>query len=88
MLIVSADSYNDSRLATVLALVVTSNTGLAVLPGNVFLPGSVTGLPRDSVANVTGVVTLNKADLTGPVGRVPLSLVRDVDAGLRQVLGL
>jgi mRNA interferase MazF len=72
----------------VIAVVVTSNTALAALPGNVFLPAAATGLPRDSVVNVTGLVTLNKTDLSGPAGRVPEALLHEVDRGLRQVLGL
>ena len=63
VLVVSADPYNESRLATIVALAITSNTDLATMPGNVFLPGAVTGLPRDSVVNVTAVVTLDKVDL-------------------------
>ncbi|MCP3797932.1 type II toxin-antitoxin system PemK/MazF family toxin [Allokutzneria sp. A3M-2-11 16] len=88
VLVVQANPYNASRLATVLVAVLTSNTRLATAPGNVFLPASVTGLPRDSVANVTALVTLDKSDLTGRAGEVPMSLMRDVDAGLRRVLGL
>ncbi|KAA2246780.1 type II toxin-antitoxin system PemK/MazF family toxin [Solihabitans fulvus] len=88
VLVVQADPYNASRLATVLIAVLTSNTKLAAAPGNVFLPASATGLPRDSVANVTALVTLNKDDLTGRVGNVPAGLMRDVDSGLRKVLGL
>ncbi|MDQ2851697.1 MAG: type II toxin-antitoxin system PemK/MazF family toxin [Actinomycetota bacterium] len=88
VLIVQADSYNDSRLATVVAVVVTSNTALAVMPGNVFLPAAVTGLPKDCVANVTAVVTLNKADLDRACGEVPESLLSDVARGLRRVLDL
>lgn len=88
VLVVQADPYNASRLATVLVSVLTSNTKLAAAPGNVFLPASATGLPRDSVANVTALVTLNKDDLTGQVGEVPMGLMRDVDSGLRRVLGL
>lgn len=52
--------YNASRLATVVAAVITSNTALATMPGNVFLPSVVTGLKRDSVVNVTAIVTMNK----------------------------
>ncbi|MCP2273782.1 mRNA interferase MazF [Actinokineospora diospyrosa] len=88
VLVVQADPYNASRLATVLAAVVTSNTRLAAAPGNVFLPASATGLARDSVVNVTALVTLNKTDLVEHVGDVPLVLMRDVDAGLRRVLAL
>jgi len=87
-LVVQSDPYNASRLATVLAAVITSNTALATMPGNVFLPSAATGLPRDSVVNVTALVTLSKADLTDRVGDVPPSLMREVDRGLRRVLDL
>ncbi len=88
VLVIQSDPYNGSRLATVLAAVITSNTALATMPGNVFLPAVVTGLPRDSALNVTALVTLNKTDLTERVGEVPPSLMHDVDRGLRRVLAL
>lgn len=88
VMIVQALSYNASRLATVIAVVLTSHTSLAAMPGNVFLPAVATGLRRDSVANVTAVVTLNKQELEGPAGSTPEALMHEVDQGLRQVLGL
>ena len=88
VLIIQSEPYNVSRLATVLAVVITSNTALAAMPGNVFLPAGVTGLPRDSVVKVTALITLNKSDLTDRVGDVPPSLMAGVDGGLRRVLGL
>lgn len=88
VLVVSADSYNASRLATVVALVISSNTALAAMPGNVFLPAEASGLPRDSVVNVTAVVTLNRTDLDQYVGLIPANLGQDVDRGLRGSLGL
>jgi mRNA interferase MazF len=88
VIVVQSAPYNASRLTTVIAAVLTSNTGLAAMPGNVFLPAAATGLRRDSVVNVTALVTLNKDELQGPVGQVPDGLMRDVDAGLRRVLGL
>jgi mRNA interferase MazF len=88
VLVIQSDPYNDSRIATVIVAVVTSNTDLATMPGNVFLPAAATGLPRDSVANVTQLYTLNKTDLTDPVGLLIGDLLKDVDAGLRQVLQL
>lgn len=88
MLVVQADAVNASRLATVMAAVVTSNTSLAALPGHVFLPATTSGLPRDSVVNVTAIVTLDKRDLTDAVGRVPGYLLDEVDRGLRRVLDL
>jgi mRNA interferase MazF len=88
VLIVQANPYNASRLNTTLAVVVTSNTSLAAMPGNVFLPASATGLPKDSVVNVTAVVTVDKDDLTEAAGRVPDYLMDDIDRGLRRVLAL
>jgi mRNA interferase MazF len=88
VVVVQSRPYNASRLATVVVAVITSNTALATMPGNVFLPAVATGLPRDSVVNVTALATLNKADLEGPVGRAPDELMREVDRGLRRVLGI
>ena len=88
VVVIQAASYNASRLATVLAAVLTSNTALAGVPGNVFLPAASTRLPRDSVVNVTALVTLNKTDLTKHVGHTPDTLMRDVERGLRLVLSL
>lgn len=88
VLVMQSDPYNASRLATVLTAVITSNTDLATMPGNVFLPAAATGLPRDSVVNVTALATLNKADLSDRIGQVLPSLMDDVDRGLRRVLGL
>jgi mRNA interferase MazF len=88
VLVIQSDPYNASRLATVLAAVITSNTALATMPGNVFLPATATRLPRDSVVNITALVTLNKTDLTDRVGEVPPSLMHEVDRGLRRVLDL
>lgn len=88
VVVIQSDLYNASRLATVLAAVITSNTGLAAMPGNVFLPAAATRLPRDSVVNITALVTLNKTDLTDRLGEVPPSLMHEVDRGLRRVLDL
>ncbi|WP_022883496.1 type II toxin-antitoxin system PemK/MazF family toxin [Glaciibacter superstes] len=88
VLVIQSDAYNSSRLETVLVAVITSSTALATMPGNVFLPSSSTGLPRDSVVNVTAVATLNKPDLVDYSGQVPESLLDEVDRGLRRVLGL
>jgi mRNA interferase MazF len=88
VLVISAETYNRSRLATVVAVVITSNTDLATMPGNVFLPAAVTGLPKDSVVNVTAVVTLNKSDLAEQAGQAPVVQLREIDRGLRHVLDL
>lgn len=88
VLIVQAQPYNDSRLPTVVAAVVTSNTSAAAVPGNVFLPAAVSGLPGDGVVNVTALITVDKEALEGPVGTVPSEEMGQVDRGIRQVLGV
>lgn len=88
VLVMQADDYNASRLATVVVAVVTSNTALAAMPGTTFLPAAVTGLPRDSVVNVTALITLNKTDLAEAIGSTPTNLMDDIDRGLRRFLDL
>ena len=88
VLVVQSDAYNASALSTVVAVVLTSNTALAAMPGNVFVPATASGLPRDSVANVTGILTLDEDDLTEMAGHLPSYLRTEVDQGLRRVLDL
>jgi mRNA interferase MazF len=88
VLVVQAQPYNDSRLPTVLAALISSNTRLAAMPGSVFLPAAVSGLPADAVVDVTSLVTLERDSLGEPVGSAPPDEMRAVDDGLRTVLGL
>jgi mRNA interferase MazF len=88
VLVIQANSFNASRLNTALVAVITSNTRLATMPGNVFLPANIAGLPKDSVVNVTALVTLDKTDLRAETGRLPAALMHQVDRGLRSVLSL
>lgn len=88
VLVIQSDPFNASRLNTTIAAVITSNTALAAMPGNIFLPSVVSGLPKDSVVNVTALVTLDKTDLEAPAGHLPAYLMADVDRGLRRILGL
>ena len=88
VLVIQADPFNASTLSTTLAAVITSNTGLAAMPGNVFLPATSSGLPKDSVVNVTALVSLDKADQGAETGHLPSALMSEVDRGLRRVLGL
>ena len=88
VLVIQADPYNASRLNTTVVAVLTSNTGLAAMPGNVFIPASASGLPKDSVVNVTALITLDKADLETAVGQLPVALMNELNRGLRRALGL
>ena len=75
-------------MRTLLGIVLSSNTRLLAAPGNVLLPAASTGLPKDSVANVTQLLTLDGDYLADRAGRVPRKLMAHVDAGLRLVLDL
>jgi len=88
VLVVQADSFNRSRISTVLVAVVTSNVELAAAPGNVLLPARSSGLPRDSVVNISQVLTLDRSFLSEYAGTLPPQLRTAVDAGLRLVLQL
>jgi mRNA interferase MazF len=88
LLIVSANSFNDSRIRTVVAAVVTSNLRLADAPGNVRLPVRGTGLTKVSVANVSQIITVDKTFLTQRIGRLTPRLLAEVDDGLRLVLSI
>lgn len=85
MIIVQSDDFNRSRIATVIAVVITSNTKLAQAPGNVFLPHKLTRLSRYSVANISQVVTIDKPFLTEKVGTLPPNIFEQVEKGLRLV---
>jgi mRNA interferase MazF len=88
VLVVQNDAFNRSRLRTVLAVVLTSNLRLVQAPGNVLIPAKPAGLPRDSVANVSQVITVDRDFLTEPAGRIRGRLLKDVENGLRLVLAL
>jgi len=88
VLVVQADAFNRSRLQTVVAVVLTSNLRLVDAPGNVLVPADLSGLPKDSVANVSQVITVDRAALTERAGRVRGRVLEAVDAGLRLALDL
>ena len=86
MLVVQSDAFNRSRIATTIAVVLTSNLRLADAPGNVLIPAGESGLPRDSVANVSQVVTVDKTQLSERAGKLPPRFIRAVSEGLKLVL--
>jgi mRNA interferase MazF len=88
VLVVSADSFNRSSIKTVTVVAITSNVRLAGAPGNVALAAGSAGLDRDSVVNVSQVVTLDKDDLGKRAGTLDPHKMEQVDLGLRLALGL
>ncbi len=87
VVVIQSDVFNRSRIATVLGVPLTSNLRLTAAPGNVLLRSRTTGLPKDSVANVSQVIAVDRDLLTERSGHVPPDLVRTILSGLDIVLG-
>jgi mRNA interferase MazF len=87
IVVVQGDSLNRSRIATVVCVALTSNLKWATAPGNVLLPAGLSGLPKDSVANVSQLVTLDRSVFAEHVARLPETLLQLVLAGIDVVLG-
>ncbi len=87
VVVVQADSFNRSRISTVVCVPLTSNMRWADAPGNVALDSSTTGLPKDSVANVSQIVTLDRDCLTDRVGTLAEAKRDLVLYGIDVVLG-
>lgn len=88
VLVIQDDTFNQSRISTVIVVVITSNLKLAEAPGNVFLPRAVSSLPNDSVINISQIITVDKTFLVERIGSLPTDLREEVDEGLRTVLYL
>jgi mRNA interferase MazF len=86
VLIVQGEALNRSRLATVVCVPLTSNVRWADAPGNVLLPARSTGLPRDSVANVSQIVALDRSLLTERVGQITRRQIELVLKGIELIL--
>ncbi len=87
VLIVQCDAFNRSRIATTVCVPLTSNLKWADAPGNVMLKRKLTGLDKDSVANVSLVVAVDKGQLTERTGKLPRKLLAAVLTGINVVLG-
>ena len=88
LLVLSANSSNESRISTVVAIAITSNLRLADAPGNVRLLARGTGLRKPSVANVSQILTVDKSFMTERVGKLAPQLLGEVEEGVRLVLSL
>ena len=88
VLVVQANPFNASRIATVIVAVITSNLALAEAPGNVRIAKSDSGLPQPSVVNVSQLITLDRSLLASKVKALPGAAMDKVDGGLKLVLAL
>jgi len=87
VVVVQGDGFNASRIATTVVVPLTSNLRLAAAPGNVLLAASRTGLPKDSVANVSQILTVDRVQLDERAGHLAENDLRLVLAGIDLVLG-
>ncbi len=86
VLLIQADAFTRSRIATVIAIVLSSNLRLASAPGNVLIPAAESGLPKDSVANVSQIITVDKVVLDEYAGHVSDRLLAEIEQGIRLIL--
>lgn len=88
VLVVQSDDFNQSRIRTVIAAALTTNLRLSEAPGNVAMSAEDTSLPRDSVVNVSQLITLDKAFLVERAGEIEHRLMLRVEDGMRLALAL
>ncbi len=88
VLIVQQDDFNQSRISTVIAVTLTSNLRLTEAPGNVLLKKRWSKLPKDSVANISQLITLDKSSLTECIASLPKLTMSEIDNGLRLILNI
>jgi mRNA interferase MazF len=88
VLVIQDDTFTQSNINTVIVVIITSNLNLAAAPGNVLLPRAASGLPKDSVVNVSQILTLDKKFLVERIGSIPNRLQSEIDDGIRTILYL
>ena len=88
VLIIQSNEFNRSRINTVIAAVITSNTTLAKAPGNVRVPARASGLKKASVVNVSQLITVDKRFLEDCAGQLKSNHMQEIEDGLRLVLGM
>ena len=86
VVVAQSDAFNNSRIQTIIVVVVTSNLRLLDAPGNVFIPARAAGLSKDSVANVSQIATVDRSVLAERAGRVDRDTMVAIDRGIRLVL--
>jgi mRNA interferase MazF len=88
LLIVQANEFNKSKINTIIALAITTNVYLANAPGNILLSVKQSKLPKESVVNISQIVTIDKSFLTEKVNTISNKIMETVEAGMKLVLNL
>ncbi len=88
VIVVQSNDFNASQIRTVIVIVITSSLKLAIAPGNVLIKKKQTGLSKDSVANISQIITIDKSYLTKKIGQLKINQFKKVEEGLKLVLSL
>ena len=88
VLVIQSNEFNESKIATVIVIAITSNLKLANAPGNVLLKKKESHLKLDSVINISQIITVDKSVLTEQVGILSDRIMRNIENGIRLVLKL
>lgn len=88
VVVAQSDSFNHSNIQTVICAVITSNLALAGAPGNIFLPATATNLPKDSVMNISQIITIDKSFLIEKVGELNRKQIVKFEKSLKLVLSI
>ena len=87
LVIVQGNHLNRSRISTVVCVPLTSNLTWASAPGSVLVPAATSGLPKDSVANASQIIAIDRTLLGERVGKIPPKKLELVMTGIDVVLG-
>ncbi len=88
VVVIQADSFNESRIRTVICIPLTTNLRLGEAPGNCFIRSEKSSLRKDSVANVSQIVTLDKTMLVEKVSTLPPGIFKEIEEGIKLILDL
>lgn len=88
VLIIQSDAFNRSRINTRIVAVITSNLKLGIAPGNIRISAKISGLPKDSVVNVSQLITIDKTFLTERTGKLSAQMMTSVDDGIKLAINL
>ncbi len=88
VLIIQSDYFNQTRINTLIVVIITTTIRLAKMPGNVLLSKRASGLKEESVVNVSQLFTLDRKDLLEHLGTISERKMEQIDQGLRLVLSL
>lgn len=88
IVVIQSNEFNKSKIATIIAVTITSNMFLSSAPGNVTLPAKASKLPKRSVVNVSQLITLDKSFLTVKIHTLSSKYIEQIDEGVRLVLNL